>query len=235
MFAAPVTSDDANWQEQRPELVNLSPPCNPTVHSTPDMTLPLLPPVATFTSAAINHLLAQEPWAREKLLRHAGKTAVFDAGVAALRLRVSADGLVEQARADAAVNVTIRVKLSDLPLILRNREHAFSYVKIDGDADFANAISQVSESLRWEAEEDLSKLVGDIAAVRIVEGAKTAFDTIKTTQRKFAENAAEYFLEENPMLMRPQAVADFAAEVAKLRDDVERLGKRIDKLEGGRK
>jgi ubiquinone biosynthesis accessory factor UbiJ len=195
------------------------------------MTLPPLPPVVP---VAINHLLAQEPWAREKLIRHAGKTAVFDAGVAALRLRISADGLVEHATATAAANVTIRVKLSDLPLILRNREHAFSYVKIEGDADFANAISQVSDSLRWEAEEDLSKLVGDIAAVRIVAGAKTVFDTIKTTQRKFAENTAEYFLEENPMLMRPQAVADFAAEVAKLRDDVERLGKRIDKLEGGR-
>jgi ubiquinone biosynthesis accessory factor UbiJ len=195
------------------------------------MTLPPLPPVVP---VAINHLLAQEPWAREKLIRHAGKTAVFDAGVATLRLRISADGLVEHATADAAANVTIRVKLSDLPLILRNREHAFSYVKIEGDADFANAISQVSDSLRWEAEEDLSKLVGDIAAVRIVAGAKTVFDTIKTTQRKFAENTAEYFLEENPMLMRPQAVADFAAEVAKLRDDVERLGKRIDKLEGGR-
>jgi len=199
------------------------------------MTLPPLPPVATVASAAINHLLAQEPWAREKLLKHAGKVAAFDTGVATLRLRVAADGLVEQADADAAAGVTIRVKLSDLPLILRNREHAFSYVKIEGDADFANTISQVSESLRWEAEEDLSKLVGDIAAVRIVAGAKGAFETIRTTQRKLAENAAEYFLEENPMLMRPQAVADFAAEVAKLRDDVERLGKRIEKLEGGRK
>lgn len=196
-----------------------------------DMTLPPLPPVVP---AAINHLLAQEPWAREKLLKHAGKTAAFDTGGATLRLRVSADGLVEQAGSEAAASVTIRVKLSDLPLILRNREHAFSYVKIEGDADFANTISQVSASLRWEAEEDLSRLVGDIAAVRIVAGAKGAFETIKATQRKLAENAAEYFLEENPMLMRPHAVADFAAEVARLRDDVERLGKRIDKLEGGR-
>lgn len=196
------------------------------------MNFPSPPPVIP---AAINHLLTQEPWARDKLKRHAGKTAVFDAGVTALRLRVSADGLVEQGSANDTASVIIRVKLSDVPLILRNREHAFSYVKIEGDADFANTISQLSENLRWEAEEDLSKLVGDIAAVRIVQGAKSAFATIKTTQQKFAENVAEYFLEENPMLMRPQAVADFASEVAKLRDDVERLSKRIEKLEGGRK
>jgi ubiquinone biosynthesis protein UbiJ len=196
------------------------------------MSFPTLPPVIP---AVINHLLAQEPWARERLAKHAGKIAVFDAGAAVLRLRVSADGLVEHGSAGDETSVTIRVKLPDLPLILRNREHAFSYVKIEGDADFANTISQVSESLRWEAEEDLSKLVGDVAAVRIVAGAKAAFETIKTTQQKFAENAAEYFLEEKPMLMRPQAVTDFAAEVAKLRDDVERLSKRIEKLDGGRK
>jgi ubiquinone biosynthesis protein UbiJ len=196
--------------------------------------LPPLPPVVSVAPAAINHLLAKEPWAREKLSRHAGKTAIFDTGALALRLRVTADGLVELAAEEAEASVTIRIKLADLPAILNNREHAFSYVKLEGDADFANTISQVAENVRWEAEEDLARLVGDIAAVRIVSGAKSAFNTIRTTQRKLAENAAEYFLEENPMLMRPQAVADFAADVARLRDDVERLSKRLEKLEGGR-
>jgi ubiquinone biosynthesis protein UbiJ len=198
------------------------------------MNLPPLPPVVSVAPAAINHLLAKEPWAREKLSRHAGKTAIFDTGALALRLRVTADGLVELAAEEAEASVTIRIKLADLPAILNNREHAFSYVKLEGDADFANTISQVAENVRWEAEEDLARLVGDIAAVRIVSGAKSAFNTIRTTQRKLAENAAEYFLEENPMLMRPQAVADFAADVARLRDDVERLSKRLEKLEGGR-
>lgn len=183
--------------------------------------------------ATINHLLAQEPWARDKLARHAGKIAVFDAGVTALRLQVDAGGMVGNAPAEQPAAVTIRAKLADLPLMLQNRAHAFSYVTLEGDADFANAISQVAQTLRWEAEEDVSKLVGDIAAVRIVGGARAAFGAIRATQQKLAENTAEYFLEENPMLVRPQAVADFAAEVAKLRDDLERLSKRIEKLEGG--
>ncbi len=185
-------------------------------------------------SAAINHLLASEPWARERLAKHAGKVASFDAGVVAVRLKVSADGMIQPAAADDAANVTIRVKLSDLPLIVQNREHAFSYVQVEGDADFANTVSQLSESLRWEAEEDLGRLIGDVAAVRVVQGVRAAVDTAKTTQRKFAENVAEYFLEENPMLVRPQAVADFSSEVNRLRDDVERLAKRLDKLKGSR-
>jgi len=185
-------------------------------------------------SAAINHLLAQEPWARDKLARHAGKIAVFDGGVAALRLKVAADGMLQAADADDAPNVTIRARLADLPLIAQNRERAFSYVQIDGDADFANTISQLSQSLRWEAEADLSPWIGDIAANRLVAGARMALENARSAQRKLAENMAEYLLEENPMLVRPRDVDELAAEVMRLRDDVERLGKRIEKLKGSR-
>jgi ubiquinone biosynthesis accessory factor UbiJ len=185
-------------------------------------------------SAAINHLLAQEAWARDKLARHAGKTAVFDTGISALKLKVAADGMLQAAGTDDVPNVTIRARLADLPLIAQNRERAFSYVQIEGDADFANTISQLSQSLRWEAEADLSRWIGDIAATRLVAGARAAFDGARATQRKLAENAAEYLLEENPMLVRPQDVNEFAADVVRLRDDVERLSKRIDKLKGNR-
>lgn len=184
--------------------------------------------------AAINHLLAQEAWARAKLIPHAGKIAVLDGGVLALRLKVSADGMLEAASADELPTVTIRMQISDLPLIMQNRERAFSYVKIEGDADFANTISQLSQSLRWEAEDDLSKLVGDIAATRIVAGAHKAANTAKALHQSVTENIAEYFLEEQPLLIRPQAVTDFTGEVTRLRDDVARLAKRIDKLKGSK-
>ena len=184
--------------------------------------------------AAINHLLTQEPWARNKLLAHAGKVACFDTGVIAVKLQVAVDGRVETATDEMPPNVTIRAKFLELPLIAQNRDRAFSYVKIEGDADFANTISQLSQSLQWEAEEDLSKWIGDIAAVRVVAGAKSVVGSIRSTPQKIAENLAEYFLEENPMLMRPQDVADFTRDVARLRDDVERLTKRIDRLNGNK-
>ena len=184
-------------------------------------------PFVTF----INHLLAQESWAKNKLLPHAGKIACIDLQTMQLRLKVAPDGLLESAAADELAQVTIYVKLSDLPLIAQNRDRAFSYVKIEGDADFANTISNLSQNLRWEAEEDLSKLFGDVAAVRMVGFAKGLHKTALETHQKIQENLAEYFLEENPMLVRPQAVQGFSTEVNKTRDDVERLIKRIEKLE----
>ena len=182
-------------------------------------------------SAAVNHLLAQAPWARKELQRHAGKVACIDAGTVALRLRVTADGMFEAAPADEPARVTIRVKLSDLPLIAQNRERAFSYVRIEGDADFANAISSLGTSLRWEAESDLEKVVGPVAAVRMVSGAKAAFEAVKTGHQKLAENVAEFLLDEKQVLIRPQAVEQFSADVVRLRDDVERAAKRLAKLE----
>lgn len=182
-------------------------------------------------SAAINHLLAQEPWARKELLRHAGKIAAIDTGAVVLRLRVTADGMLEAAPPEEPARVTIRVKLSDLPLIAQNRERAFSYVQIEGDAEFANAISNLSKSLRWEAEHDLEKVVGPIAAVRVVSGAKSVFEAIKTGHQKLAENVAEFLLDEKPVLIRPQTVEAFSADVVRLRDDVERAAKRLAKLE----
>jgi ubiquinone biosynthesis protein UbiJ len=115
----------------------------------------------------------------------------------------------------------------------QNRERAFSYVQIEGDAEFANVISQVAQGVRWEAEEDLSRFIGDIAARRIVGGARMAIDAAFTAQRRLSENIAEYFLEEQPLLVRPRAVQDFSSDVAALRDDVERLSKRIDRLKRG--
>jgi ubiquinone biosynthesis protein UbiJ len=182
--------------------------------------------------AALNHLLSQEQWAREKLAAHQGKVACLDAGMLPVRLKVAADGLLQSAGADEAPAVTIRLSLADLPLILQDRERAFSRVTVEGDAEFANVISQLSQSLRWEAEEDLAKVVGDVAAVRMVEGARQALGGIRSLHRKFAENAAEYLLEESPTLVRKQEAATFAADVNRLRDDAERLAKRIERLGG---
>jgi ubiquinone biosynthesis accessory factor UbiJ len=191
----------------------------------------MLPSFMRPAAAVINHLLVQEPWAQSRLALHQGKTVCIDAGLVQWRLSVTADGLVASAVEDVAPTVTIRVKLSDLPLILANRERAVAYVKIEGDADFANAISQLSQSLRWDAEHDLGKVVGDIAATRLVAGARSAFEAAQTTQKQLAENVAEYFLEEQPMLIRPYAMQEFSSDVVKLRDDLERLSKRIEKLE----
>jgi ubiquinone biosynthesis protein UbiJ len=199
--------------------------------------------------AAINHLLAEEGWARDTLMRHAGKVAriSFDdqsraddtRTYLALSLRVAADGMLEAAGADDVPSVTIHIKPADLPLILQQRDRAFSFVRIDGDAEFANTISQLSKGLRWDAEHDLERVLGPafgttfgpILARRLVGGTRDAAKQAGDAGRRLAENVAEFLLEERQVLVRPARMDAFGDDINRLRDDIERTAKRIARLE----
>lgn len=180
--------------------------------------------------AVINHLLSRQPMLCDKLRAHAGGVACLEVGAIPLKLAVAADGLFQLAE-NAEPNVTIRIKPADLPQVMMTMEKAFSYVTISGDADFARTISEIANELYWEPEEDLAPFFGDIAAVRIIQAARATLSQAKLGSRKFFENMAEYLLEENPTLMYRQAGEKFASDVAIIRDDVERLAKRIASLE----
>ena len=147
----------------------------------------------------------QEAWAGRKLARHAGKVARVDAGLVAVQLRVVADGLVEAAR-DASPNVTIRMKLSDLPLMLQNRERAFSYVHGRRRRRVRQHGVAVGAGRALGGRGRPDRLVGDIVRCGIVAGGRAVFDAAQSTRRESAENVAEFFLEEQPLLVRPQAV-----------------------------
>lgn len=181
-------------------------------------------------AAVINHLLAQSPKDLQKLSLHRGKVVSIDAGVP-IRLQVDELGYVTSADDQLPAQVTIKIKPSDLPLVLANLAQATSYVTIEGDADFANVISQLTQTLRWDAEDDLSKVIGDIPAVKVVSGVRHIKDTVASTGKKLAANTVEYLTEENPVLVSPNMTATFSKEVVKLRDDIERLTKRIERLE----
>ena len=200
----------------------------------PNLTLSPQHALSMPASTVITHRLAQEDWARSALARHAGKVACIDTGPARLCLRVASDGMLEageEGEGMDSADVTIRVKLADLPLILQDRSRALSYVKIDGDAEFANVISQLANGLRWDAEHDLERVVGPLGAQRLVKTARRTAGGATAATRRLAENLAEFLAEERPVLVRPAQREAFAADVVRLRDDVERTAKRIARLE----
>jgi ubiquinone biosynthesis protein UbiJ len=69
--------------------------------------------------------------------------------------------------------------------------------------------------------------------VRIVALLRSALAGAREAGGRLATQTADYLVAENPMLVSRQQMAAFAADVARLRDDVERLAKRID-LQAGR-
>ncbi|NML30620.1 ubiquinone biosynthesis accessory factor UbiJ [Paraburkholderia antibiotica] len=185
-------------------------------------------------AAAVNHLLARESWARERLAPYAGKTARLSCPPVVLALLVQPDGYLGTLdEADAPqCDVTISVPSDALPAFLQGGQAAvMKHVKIEGDAEFATVIAKLAEHLRWEPEEDLAKLIGDGPAWRIASVVRSVGEHVQRTGRNLLDTAAEYLLDENPQLVRRTALADFNVELARARDSLARVEKRIERLE----
>lgn len=182
-------------------------------------------------SAFVNHLLAPAAWARESLAEHAGKIAVFDLFALRIAVAVDADGTLRAAPQNASPAVTISLTHATVLQILAEGEDAWRIANVEGDTGFASAISKVAANLRWDVEEDLSRVFGDIAAHRMAEAGRSAAAWPKQAATTLAGNVAEFLTEEKHLLVTPLRAAEFVHDVDELRDAVARLDKRIDRLQ----
>ncbi|ASL43572.1 hypothetical protein bAD24_I08775 [Burkholderia sp. AD24] len=185
-------------------------------------------------AAAVNHLLARESWARERLAPYAGKTARLACPPVVLALLVQPDGYLGAVGETEAqqFDVTISVPSDALPAFVQGGQAAvMKHVKIEGDAEFATVIAKLAEHLRWEPEEDLAKFIGDGPAWRVASVVRTVGEHVQRTGRNLLDTAAEYLLDENPQLVRRAALDDFNVELARARDALARVEKRVERLE----
>jgi ubiquinone biosynthesis protein UbiJ len=180
--------------------------------------------------AAVNHLLGQSNWARAKLVAFAGHAAQIKLPPFEAAFLIGDEGLLSPPTDDAEPEVTISLPASTPLLALQGKDAVMRAARIEGSAEFAEALGFVIRNLRWDAEEDLSKLVGDIAAHRIVGATREFAAWQKQAAQNLAENLAEYFTEEQPMIAREVELAGFSSEIDRLRDDVARLEKRLQRL-----
>ena len=179
---------------------------------------------------AVNHVLKSAPLAMERLAKHAGRTAAFHVGPMTVAFTVQTTGEVAAAVVGAARDLDVRISPFLLPRLAAREDAAFREIEMRGDMELAQEISFLARNLTWDAEEDLSKVVGDIAAHRIVSTARAFIGWSADAGVRMAQGAAEYWTEEAPLIATRVKVDTFVNGVAELRDAVERLEKRIAKL-----
>ena len=180
--------------------------------------------------AALNHLLAQNSWALERLARFAGKTARFDIAPFTFTYTILADGRLRSADSTASADAQCIIAPSLLPRLALHDENARADIQSEGDAALLAEIFYLSRNLRWDAAEDLSQVTGDIAAERIVQTLQSAHQQLREGTLNLSRAAAEYWTEERPLLAKPQQVSAFIQQVDTLRDDVSRMEQRIKRL-----
>lgn len=199
------------------------------------------------TSAAIchgiNHVLVSEPWALAELAKHAGKAIALEMPFGRFAVQIADDGqlkaappetsLMPDGEAAPAIRTALVLTISSqaLATLLASsgsiRENAFKSVTIAGDADLAQLLGRLAGQLRWEYEEDLSKLIGDAPAHFAVAQGKKIASAGKAAGRDLLENAVEYLSEEKKVLLNQRDFAIHKNQLMELRDSVERLEKRI--------
>src|SRR6202008_2762291 len=169
-------------------------------------------------------------WARAELQPHAGKTARFDLFPAGFSLTVLASGEVDAAAADAVAAVTLRLSPGLMLRLAARDESAWKEVDAAGDTDFAAAINRLARDLRWDFEEDLSRVFGDIAAHRMAETGRAFRRWGSQSAEGVARSFTEYWTEEQPLIVSARALEEFNREVDALRDDTARIEKRVQML-----
>jgi ubiquinone biosynthesis accessory factor UbiJ len=186
--------------------------------------------IANFAVTAINRLMRRETWPLERLRPHAGRTARFRVPPFDLAFTILESGELAAAAPEATPDTNFTLTPPLLARIAAGDESAPREVVVEGDTGLAEAVFQLSRQLRWDVEEDLSRVVGDIAAHRLAEAGRRFAQWQAQALLGIAQTLAEYWTEEQPLIARSADVSEFVQDVDRLRNDVERLEKRIEKL-----
>lgn len=129
----------------------------------------------------LNHVLMQESQAQDRVRRQQGKSARMVWGKFEMTLQASPAGLFERAAlAGASVDLTVTLTETSLPAVLdkvaRGDKPA---VNIEGDVQLAAEVAWLVDNLRWDVEEDLSRLIGDAPAHTLGKAAAVAGSAVK--------------------------------------------------------
>lgn len=179
--------------------------------------------------ALFNHLLNQHPAVRADLAAYAGRRMAVHLPPVSVAGVITEQGWL--AACEGAPEATLRLKHGVALAALTRRDPVLSDIALEGDVELASQLGRLIGKLHWDAAEDLSRVVGDAAANRLESFVRGAIGFKGQVAWRLAENWLEHIREEAPLLARKSDVVLFVQKVDTLRDDVERLEKRLERLQ----
>jgi ubiquinone biosynthesis protein UbiJ len=188
---------------------------------------PILPAASRLVSYALNTLLKREDWARERLQRHAGKTVRCALGTSGLALTIDSEGYTDVADSAVVPDVVLSImseKLDVASLLGGGATRDFAeLMHISGDAALAQLAADLARNLRWDAEDDLARVVGDIPAVRLMTGVRAVLKGMSTAGGRLVQNVSEYLAEESGLLAGKPLLQQQHHDLSSLADRIDAL------------
>ena len=161
-----------------------------------------------------NHVLDGAAWARERLARFAGSTLELRAPLLpSFLVSITPQGRLEAGGTAPAAVVLLGPK-----------------VKISGEPSLAAELEELSRTLRWDVEEDLARLFGDVVAHRAAETGRALRRWQADAASRVGEAVAAYATDEARLVVRRAELAALAESLARLARRLAELEQRVDRL-----
>lgn len=190
----------------------------------------LLNPLLGVAEASANRLLAMDPAALEQCVTLQGRIIAvhlsdlerdlyFHPGASGIRFSLQPPPREPDA--------WIRGRLSGLVNLSARQDKVLTSIQerieISGDARVAQQFQKILTELDIDWEEQLSGIVGDVAAYRIAQGLRLLQQSGRDAFESLTSSGREYLQEETRQLPTGAEFKTFSRSVSALRTDVERL------------
>ena len=185
---------------------------------------------------ALNRVLAMDPEAAAMMEPLDGKLLGVSLGGinTSFYARVSGARLEIVEQPGIAPDLVIEGGVFDLAMlgvaaspesVMRDRR-----ITMSGDVELARAMKTLLQAFDPDWEEALSQIVGDFLARKTGVGVRSLRDWLATARKSVTDTVGEILTEEKRLLPTRLRYQQHQLEVEHLRDDVERLSVRIDRL-----
>lgn len=140
----------------------------------------------------LNHVLMQEPQAMARLVRQSGRVVLAQWRSFTFCVQVTPAGLFDLASADTKADLTLALtEESPFTLAQTLMQGEKPPVRIEGDVQLAAEINWLADNVRWDVEEDLSRIIGDAPAHLLMDGVRKTVSTLRDfLGRKSASTAS---------------------------------------------
>jgi ubiquinone biosynthesis protein UbiJ len=182
----------------------------------------------------LNRGLPRSPRAQQLCAELAGRRIAIEAPAMARLLVESTGNSLRITRGSLPADAEViggPLSLLALGTAAADEPLAGGQVEVRGDAEIAEKFRELARLLRPDPEEELSLLIGDVAAHRIGRLTRGALDWSRVAASTLLKDVGEYFSHERGDLVSREEGEQFLRDVDALREDTDRLEVRIGLLQ----
>ena len=190
--------------------------------------------------AALDRALALDPDTRASLRALDGRRVALAIESPPLALQVTVEGerlrvgpVDAASEPDLGIRATLGGLVSQLPFFKRDDAPPVGRVRVSGDADLARRLQRLAERFDPDWQQPFTRVFGDVLGVQVAKAFAAALREAKSAGAGFAGSAAEFLTEESRDVVAKDELHAFYDDVDAVRDDVERLAVRVQRLHRG--